>query len=424
MKKIILSIVLGHLLFANAQTTRGIIGEANWLKNWTNFKSKTTDYKEVSSLLVGVITQNTTLYKKDIYLLTGIVYVTNGATLTIEPGTLIKGDSESNATLVITKGSKIIAQGDETNPIIFTSNKPSSERKSGDWGGLILLGESPTNKFSGRLDFNLDPKFNVYGGKNEESNSGILKYVRIEFAGGRAKNSEGLNGLSLAGVGNKTILDNIQVSFSNNDSFECYGGTVNLNHFISFRAKENDYNFTEGTQCQINNSIAVRNPYVSNAENSRCFEIQSYDMPSNADLSKKMTTVTASNITLLNEDNSDASLTREAIFVKENSYLSMNNSVISGFNQPMLFDGKIKTNAENLEKIKLQSMLFNNCLGYIESESVEKNELLKNWYNNDAFVIELSKTNNLDFFIDIDVKKTPDYRMKQNQILVSRLATN
>ncbi|MEO8516422.1 MAG: hypothetical protein ABI426_06745 [Flavobacterium sp.] len=420
MRKIILSIVLCHLAFANAQTTRGINGEANWLRNWTNFKPKTTEYKEVSNLLVGAITQNTTLYKKDIYLLTGNVYVANGATLTIEPGTLIKGDYESNGTLVITKGSKIIAQGDETNPIIFTSNKPTSQRKAGDWGGLIILGESPTNKFTGRLDFSLDPKFNVYGGENTQSNSGILKYIRIEFAGGKGKNTQALNGLSLAGVGNKTIIDNIQVSFSNANSFECYGGTVNLDHLLSFRTKDNDYNFTEGTQCKITNSIAVRNPFVSSSQKSRCFEIQSYDLASNADLTKKMTAVIASNVTLLNEDNSDLSLTREAIFVRENSFLNMSNSVVSGFNQCLLLDGKIKTSVENLGKIKLQDMLFNNCSGFIESEMPERNEVVKNWYNNDTFAIALSKSSNFDFFKETDIKKTPDYRMKQNQTLVSK----
>lgn len=187
MKKIILSIVLCHTLLANAQTTRGIIGEVNWLNNWTNFKSKNTVYKESSSLLVGIISQNTTLYKKDVYLLTGNVYVTNGATLTIEPGTLIRGDHKTCGTLIITKGAKILALGESTDPIIFTSNKPESERRAGDWGGIIVFGESITNKFTGRLEFNLEPYFNSYGGNNEQSDSGILNYVRIEFAGKKRK---------------------------------------------------------------------------------------------------------------------------------------------------------------------------------------------------------------------------------------------
>lgn len=424
MRKIILSIVLCYSLFADAQTTRGIIGEGNWLKNWTNFKSKNTDYKESSSLLVGVISQNTTLYKKDVYLLTGTVYVTNGATLTIESGTLIRGDYVTCGTLVITKGSKIIAQGDETDPIVFTSNRPKSDRRAGDWGGLIIFGEAPTNKFSGRLDVDLELQHNTYGGQNEQSNSGILKYVRIEFAGRKAKDFKALSGLSLAGVGNKTMLDYIQISFSNANSFECYGGNISLNHLVSFRAMANDFEFTDGIQCNIDNSIAIRNPYVSTADKSRCFKVQSYDVASNADLTKKLTNVTAKNITLLTEESDNTGLTREAVFVKEYSFLNMSKSIISGFNQCVLLDGKIKPTPENLDRIKLSEMQINSCNRYVESEAAEKNTVLDSWYDHEKFVIDYSRVNNTTFFIDTDIKKTPDYRMKQDQLLTSRLANN
>lgn len=424
MKRIILSVIFCTLLCANAQTTRGIVGEVNWSKNWTNFKPKTTDYREASTLLVGVISQNTTLSKKDIYLLTGTVYVTNGATLTIEPGTIIRGDYITAGTLVITKGSKIIANGNETDPIIFTSNKPTSERRAGDWGGVIVFGEAPTSKFTGRLNFNLEPQFNSYGGTKEDSNSGILNYVRIEFAGKKAKDFEAPNGLSLAGIGSKTIVDNIQISFSNNDSYECYGGVVNLNNLISYRALEDDYSFTEGTQCKINNSIAIRNPYVSGPEKSRCFEIESYDIASNVDLTKKLTSVTAKNVTLLNEESDNTGLTNEAIFIRENSFLDISNSVVSGFNQFVLLDSKIKPDFDNLKRIKIEKMILNNCLRYIEGGRDENNLQLKNWYNSEVYRIEFSKTNNLDFFVETDTKKTPDYRIKPNPKLTSSVVTN
>ncbi|WP_300565063.1 hypothetical protein [Flavobacterium sp.] len=424
MKKIILSIVLCFSLFADAQTTRGIIGEVNWLNNWTNFKSKSTVYKESSSLLVGVISQNTTLYKKDVYLLTGNVYVTNGATLSIEPGTLIKGDYKTCGTLIVTKGAKILALGDATDPIIFTSNKPQSERRAGDWGGIILFGESITNKFTGRLDFNLEPYFNTYGGKNEQSDSGILNYVRIEFAGKKGKDFKELNGLSLAGVGSKTIVQNIQISYSNGASFKCYGGTVSLDNLVSFRALGDDYSFAEGAQSKINNSVAVRNPYVSNTEKPRCFQIESYDIASNADVTKKMTNVIAKNITLLNEENDNTGLTREAIFVRENSFLTISNSMVSGFSQCVLLEGKIKASPENFEKVKLQMVQLNNCNGYIESENRENNESVKEWYQSDKAMIEYSQANNVDVFMESDLKKSPDFRMKQNQILTTRLANN
>lgn len=424
MKKIILSIVLCNTLLVIAQTTRGIANDVNWTKNWTNFKPKTTDYRESSNLLVGVISQNMTLYKKEIYLLTGTVYVTNGAILTIEPGTVIRGDYDTSGTLVITKGSKIIAIGNETDPIVFTSNKASSERRAGDWGGLVLLGDAPTNDFTGRLDFYLEPKYNSYGGANDESDSGILKYVRIEFAGKKGKDNKTLSALSLAGVGSKTILDYVQASFSNDDSFGCYGGVVNLNNLISFRAMDDDYDFNEGIQCNIKNSIAVRNPFVSSSGKSRCFEIKSYDIASNADLTKKLTTITAANITLLNEENNNSGLIREAVYVKENSFLSFSNSIVSGFSQCILLDGKIRTDFDDLKRVKLEKLLINNCTGYIESENTENNPQLKNWFSSDVFMIDLSKIDNPEFFVETDAKKTPDYRLKSNQKLTSSVVTN
>jgi hypothetical protein len=426
MKKITLCILLNSFILSHAQINKGISGDSNWIKSWTNFKAKTTDYNEASNILAGVINQNTTLYKKNIYLLTGNVYVTNGATLTIEPGTVIRGDFESKGALIITKGSKIIAKGEETNPIVFTTNKNGAERKAGDWGGLIIFGEAPVNRFgsSGQLDLNLEPQYNVYGGENKYSDSGVLNYVRIEFAGKKLSAGKEFNGLSLAGIGSNTKLDFVQVSYSSEDSFEIFGGNLNLNHFISFRANDDDYDFTEGSQCNISNSIAVRNPFVSSAGKPRCFEIESYDVASNADLTKGITTVIANNITLLNEENENAGLTREAIYVREKSTLKISNSVISGFNQCVLLDGKIKTNFDTLDKIKIENMLFNNCNGYIESEIPENNPTLKNYYTNDLFFIECSKTKNTDLFVENDFKKTPDYRIKNNNILTSRLASN
>ena len=425
MKNLILSIIFINSLLINAQNARGIFDEINWTKNWTNFKPKTTDYNQSSNILSGQIDKNTTLSKNNIYLLTGMVYVTNNAVLTIEPGTVIKGDFETNGTLIVTKGSKIIAEGQESNPIIFTSNKPSSQRKSGDWGGLVIFGDAPINKFGsiGQINLNLDSKHNIYGGNNIDSDSGILKFVRIEFAGKKIGAGRLQNSLYIAGVGRKTTLENIQISFSSNDSFVCLGGQVTLKKLISFRANGNDYYFTEGAQINISNSLAVKNQYFTNPGKSRCFDIESYDVKSNADLTKKLTNVVATNVTLLNEENDNLGLIREAIFIKENATFSFTNSIISGFSQCLLMDAKINTDYENLDRIKFKDVLFNNCTSYIESELPENNIALKNWYSNDKFYIGHSKTNNVDFFVENDVKKTPDFRIKKDKNFTSRLAS-
>lgn len=107
------------------------------MNNWTEFKPNKVEYNEASQILTGNITVNTKLFKKNVYVLQGNVYVTNNAVLAIEPGTVIIGDYESKACLIITKGATIIADGLETDPIVFTSNR--SVRKAGDWGELLFL---------------------------------------------------------------------------------------------------------------------------------------------------------------------------------------------------------------------------------------------------------------------------------------------
>ena len=123
MRKVFNITVMAMLVAASAtaQQEKGIIGSSNWLNNWTEFKPQNTEYNETNQILYGKITTNTTLLKKNTYLLQGPVYVTNNAVLTIEPGTVIKGDYETNGALVITKGAQIIANGTETDPIVSVS---------------------------------------------------------------------------------------------------------------------------------------------------------------------------------------------------------------------------------------------------------------------------------------------------------------
>jgi len=161
MKKIACIIIFSliNIQFTNAQQIKGIIGETNWMNHWTNFKPSITEYNEATNIIAGTIDKDTKLLKRNTYQLVGVVYVTNNATLTIEPGTVIRGDDKSCGTLVITKGCKLIAEGTVAEPIVFTSNNSNMMRKPGDWGGIIILGEAPINKIGGIsfLDFNLDP---------------------------------------------------------------------------------------------------------------------------------------------------------------------------------------------------------------------------------------------------------------------------
>ncbi len=180
MKKITQIALLLLLVSSNvfAQQEKGIIGYDNWLNPWTEFKPNNIDYGKPTQILSGNITRDTKLYKGDTYLLLGDVFVTDSTTLTIEPGTVIIGDFKTKGSLTISNGSKIVANGSHTDPIVFTSGR--SLKKPGDWGGLFILGDAPTNKFGNEttINFGLVPsaaKDIAYGGDNCDSYSGILK---------------------------------------------------------------------------------------------------------------------------------------------------------------------------------------------------------------------------------------------------------
>lgn len=410
---------------SQAQQEKGIIGFTSWLNNWTEFKPNKSEYNEPTQIVTGTIAVDSKLYKKNVYLLMGNVYVTNKAKLTIEPGTVIICDAESKATLVITKGATIIAEGTETDPIVFTSSK--SIRKAGDWGGILLLGEAPINKFgnSASVNFDLDATYASYGGTNPASNSGILKYVRIEYAGAKIKGFGTHNALFLGGVGNQTTIENVMVSHSGGDSFEVFGGDVNLNKLISNKSSSNDFKFNYGAQVNIKNSLAIRASYLLSSSGSRCLYACSYDKKEEVDFSKKSTSVTATNLTFVNNSQTIKSdiqqgLVREAIYIAENTTIDFKRSVISGFNPAVILDEKITVNDESLKKLKFQEMYFNSCKGNIFVENNGNNEDLESWYGNASFFNVYSQGENIETFIDPFNDKRPDFRLNIGKITASK----
>ncbi|WJS94696.1 hypothetical protein NYQ10_21700 [Flavobacterium johnsoniae] len=405
--------------FAHAQQQpKGIIGTNNWMNNWTNFNPAKTEYNEATNIIAGTIDKDTRLVKRNTYQLVGVVYVTNNAVLTIEPGTVIRGDDKTCGTLVITNGAKILAEGLETDPIVFTSNKEKTIRKPGDWGGIIVLGKAPINSLGGvhTLPFDLEANLNHYGGQDAEDNSGILKYVRIEYAGRKLSSTKELNGLSLAGVGRKTQLSNIQISFSNDDSFECYGGDLNMTNLISYRTTDDDFDFTQGAQINISNSIAVRHPFSSDISGSRCFEVDSYEKVATTDMTKKMTKINANNITLVNLEENNQGLVRESIFVRENTFFNLSNSIVSGFAPFVLLEGAIGNGDVNLSKMSFKNTIVNNCNGGITSESASSNDSIQNYYNPNSG-LEYTKMKNTELFATPNIKGNPDFRASTNNTI-------
>ncbi len=279
MKKKILSI-LPLLLFTatlvNAQfiettTYRGAFAPAptaQWTDNWTNYNPQNTFYAAPTVNVTGVITANTTWTKNNVYLLQGIVYVDSLVTLTIEAGTVIRGDALTViSSLVVQRGATIIANGTPCNPIVFTSSKAVGSRVAGDWGGLTILGRGVTNQGN---NVNIEgigatePRAR-YGGSNNADNSGSLKYIRIEYAGFAIAANNELNSITFGGVGSGTTVDYVQTSFGNDDAFEWFGGAVNCKHLVSYRNLDDDFDTDFGYSGLVQFGLAIKDPAVSDA---------------------------------------------------------------------------------------------------------------------------------------------------------------
>lgn len=217
------------------------------------------------STLSGDITTNTTLTADKAWTLNGVVRVMNGATLTIEAGTVIKGDKATKAALIIERGGKINATGTASKPIVFTSNQLAGQRGIGDWAGVILCGKAPINAAGGTTQYEsgiLGTDVANYGGTDAADNSGVMKYVRIEYAGIAYATDKEINSLTLAGVGSSTTLENIQVSFGGDDGFEFFGGTVNAKNLVAYRCADDDFDFEYGYSGRIQFAVSIKDPQV------------------------------------------------------------------------------------------------------------------------------------------------------------------
>jgi len=211
-----------------------------------------------STTLSGNINATTTLTSDKVWTLKGYVYVTDGAKLIIQPGTTIISDISEKGALCIERGAQILAEGTSSKPIIFTSGKPVGERTPGDWGGIVILGRAKTNRTS-------EPTIEggigrPYGGTNDLDNSGVLRYVRIEYAGIAAMPNSEINALTLGGVGSGTILENIQTIYANDDAFEFFGGTVNGKNLYAYATADDDFDFDFGYTGTITNGVSKRDP--------------------------------------------------------------------------------------------------------------------------------------------------------------------
>ncbi|ASU33067.1 hypothetical protein [Mucilaginibacter xinganensis] len=322
----------------------------------------------------GDIATNTTWTADKIYTLKGFVYVTNGATLTIEPGTIIKGDKASKGTLIVTRGAKVMAVGTADKPIVFTSSFAAGTRNAGDWGGIILLGKAPVNQggnvaIEGGLDAKGDAaKYIQYGGTDANDNSGTLKYVRIEYAGIPFSPDNEINGLTMGGVGAGTTLDYIEVYRSGDDSFEWFGGTVNAKHLMAIGGLDDDFDTDFGFSGKVQFGLGQRYPTIADVSGSNGFES---DNDGSGSDKTPQTSAVFSNMTLLGPissltvpSNVNANYQHGAQ-IRRNSAESILNSVFAGFVEGIYIDdSKVTTAGSTSTNYTAGRLVFENNIIY------------------------------------------------------------
>ncbi len=334
----------------------------NWTRNWTNFDPDKTSYPTHDQLIPNFIDTDLVLSSDIVYLMSGHVYVTNGAVLTIEPGTLIRCQTETPTSLVVTKGAKLIAEGNKGYPIVFTSNKSESSRRPGDWGGIIIMGGANVNTPAkvGFIEGDYEPRFSLYGGENYEEETTRLAYLRIEFAGKNNSKGKAINGLSLYALGATSVVKNIMVSYSANDAFEFYGGVVNPSHLISYKTKDDDFDFNLGYIGELSHIMAIRHPFISDTSGSHAVEIDGFDTKKGMISDKYLTAVTVKNATLINlSDHTNYQHTTAAISSNNLAKLKFINSKISGFANVAKFDTSYQSYSEIKNAFTMTTSLCN-----------------------------------------------------------------
>lgn len=297
-----------------------------------------------------------TLSADNKYLLRGQVFVRNGQTLTIQPGTIVFGEKSTKGTLLIDRGAKIMAEGTATNPIIFTSNQAPGDRDKGDWGGLVLLGKAKVNLDNPAVE-GITPAVH-YGGDEDNDNTGVLTFVRVEFAGIELTPNNETNGITLGGVGRGTKFENIQVSYGGDDGIEWFGGSVNGKNLIVFATWDDCFDIDNGFSGKLQFGLAIRYPSHADQSESNGFE---WDTDGNDNLDRFKTATVASNFTVIGpaiDGNSYNANYRHAVDLRRNVAGSIVNSVFVGF--PTAFRFNHKSAYDNYVGIGTTGIVENN----------------------------------------------------------------
>jgi hypothetical protein len=423
-KNYLIALLTLFVSFANAQrfiestSYRGAFAPtgAMWTDQWTNYDPKNEPYLDAATVVnvTADITANTTWTTGKTYKLAGLIYVRNNATLTIQPGVVVKGLSSVNGTaLIVTKGSKLNAIGTAAAPIVFTSGKTVAQgRQPGDWGGIILLGKAGFNAnipVAGQNGVNniegITANINTeYGGGTtaiNNDNSGTLKYVRIEFGGYVFSPNNEINGLTMGAVGNGTTIDYVQVSYTNDDAFEWFGGSVNCKHLVSFRNLDDDFDTDNGYKGIVQFGLIVRDPSI--ADNPSVSTSESFESDNNAAgtasasgydstsaIFTNITSVGPSKRATLSPTTSLAVGHERALRLRRATQLKVFNSIFMDFKSNILFvDGTLAVGNANAGTLKFINNIMAGAVGTTFTAGINPTSL-NSWFSTNGNSLQAS----------------------------------
>jgi hypothetical protein len=341
--------------------------------------------------VTGNITKNTTWSADTIYRLVGFVRVGKDehsgtgvaptisatATLTIEAGTVIYGKvGTPGGTLIVQRGSKIVAIGTADKPIVFTSEKSPGSRISGDWGGVVLCGKS-ANNIKGSVSTGTDgieELEGAYGGFHGggaspvlDDNSGTLKYVRVEYAGYPINPNQEINGITFGSIGSGTTLDHIQVTYANDDSYEWFGGTVTATHLVAYKGIDDDFDTDNGFSGKVQYGVAIRDKSIADQSGSNGFEC---DNDANGSSNTPVTTAQFSNMTIVGGKATSGSTInlqfQNGAQIRRNAQQDIINSIITGFPNGIYIDNQLGTPGTIANATNGDLVLKNNILAGVE----------------------------------------------------------
>lgn len=276
------------------------------------------------------------------YTLKGWVYVDAGARLRIPAGTVIKGDKRTMAALIVEPGGYVEMNGTKEAPVVMTSAQPAGQRRPGDWGGLIICGRARNNQGTQQIE---GGPTTIHGGDDDADNSGVYRYIRVEFAGYPFDTDKEINGITFGSVGSGTTVDHLQVSYSNDDSYEWFGGTVDCKYLVAYKGWDDEFDTDNGFSGTVQYGLSIRDPRIADTSQSNGFE--SDNNASGAETTP-FTTATFKNITFIGPrtaKNSD--FVNTSGYITAGSMFPDNGSKLGLFQAAMQIRRSSKLNVEN-----------------------------------------------------------------------------